>query len=45
MYAIMKFEYEAPIYDDLGFGVTLKDILKALFRLGYSRRKVNSGGS
>ena len=42
MYAIMKLEYEAPIYDDFGFGTLKGGILKKI-RLGYSRKKTNRG--
>ena len=32
MYAIMKLKYEAPIYDDFGFGA-IWDVVKVWFRL------------
>ena len=30
MYAIMKLEYEAPIYDDFGFGANCKRYIKSV---------------
>ena len=44
MYAIMKLEYEAPIYDDFHFGANFKRHIKMQIRLSYSRKKQNRGG-
>ena len=43
MYAIMKLEYEAPIYDDFGFGALKGGILKCRLDWAIQEKKQKGG--
>ena len=44
MYAIMKLEHEAPIYDDFDFGANFKRHIKSIVQTGLFQEKNKQGG-